>query len=290
MGKTAGTTRSTSTTQPLGFQLPYAQQVLSEAQRLYQQPGPLFYPCSTVAGFDPSEVTAFQHLQRAAPLAASFVQDQAYPALRFALNAPDVANNPYVQAMAEAAVRPVMQQLQEQVFPTLRQEFTAAGGRGGTREGMAAALATERAARAAADATTNLYGQAYAQGLQAQQGALGLIPSVQAALLQPGYTLADVGEAYRQMEQARINEAIARWQYEQNLPYVKLAEYANLVRSPFGGDAVSDVTATPADRLNQIFSLILGGASVIPGLIDLIRGIFGGNNLLGSNVAFGGTR
>ena len=176
--------------------------------------------------------------------------------------------------MVKASTEPIIQTLRESVLPDIRQASVSVGQRGGTREGLAEAQAVERAARAAQQTAANIYGNAYGQGLSATLSGLGMMPMMQESLFSPATWLGSVGEAQRGMEQARINEAIARHAHEQSLPWQTLSEYANLISGPMGGVSTTEVTGTPPDKVSQIF----GGASVLIGLLprifDILR-LFG---------------
>lgn len=270
MGQTGGTTRTISETRLPEYQLPSFTRLLEEANRLYSSGGPRFFPGSTVADFAPAERTAFEHVERIAPMMAGIVQDWALPALGTALLGPGIVNSPYVHSMAESATRPIMQNLLENVLPDLRQGAVAAGQRGGTREALAASQAVERTSRAAMDTASDIYGRAYLQGLQTMLGGIQALPTVMSQMYEPAEWLSGVGEAQRAMEQARINESIARWMHEQNLPWQTLSEYANLISVPMGGVSTSTVEATPSGQAMQIIGAILGGLATIPGFIDWI--------------------
>ena len=81
--------------------------------------------------------------------------------------------NPYIEQYAEAATRPFIQNLQENVIPGLAQQGVAGGTFGGSRGQLAQALATRRTAQAGTDALAGIYKDAYdrnLQGLLAQRG------------------------------------------------------------------------------------------------------------------------
>lgn len=270
MGKSAGTNRTVSTTSPPSFQQPYIDQLLHDSQNLYQQDGPQFYPGSTVAGLTNGQIQANNLLTDRAAQNTQFQDDWMMPAVKTALTAYDVGNNAALEGAANAAIRPIMQQLNEQVLPDLRSGAVASGTLGGTRQGIAEGQGLERAARAALDTTSSMYGNAYQQGLGLLSNTIGQMPAIQSMSYQPGQILAGIGDQQRQLDQARIDEDVARWTYNQQLPYVKLAEYGNQIARPFGGQSESDVTATGG--ASQTIGGILSG---LGSLIDLWRTIGG---------------
>src|SRR5690606_40579026 len=64
-----------------------------------------------------------------------------------------------------------------------------------------------------------------------------------------------VGAAREQMAQALINDQIARFNYAQQLPYNKLAQYMGLIQGNYGG---TEMTTQPYDR--RIGASMMSGA------------------------------
>src|SRR5690606_32049134 len=75
----SGTTTTVQQADPWSKQQPYLEQVFREAQRLYQQPGPYYYPGQTTASFSPeSELAMTAQAARAmsgSPLSAASGQE-----------------------------------------------------------------------------------------------------------------------------------------------------------------------------------------------------------------------
>lgn len=270
MSKGTGTTRSTSTSGLPGFQEPYVGSMLSEAKRLYDSPGPSFFPGSTVAGFQPAETLGANYLQETAARNAQQNDELLKPALGTALTAYQVDQNPVVQNMAQQATQPIIQQLREEVLPGIKSGAIGAGQIGGSRQGIAEAQGMERAAQQAMNTKAGILANAYSQGLSTLVSGLGMSPALQQNAYAPGMVLAGVGEKERGLEQARIDEQVARHQYEQNLPYQKLMEYANLIKSPFGGTQTSEVSAEGGGVGQAIGAGLTGGAL----LIDILKKLF----------------
>lgn len=270
MSKSAGSTQAVSSTSPPSFQQPYIDKLLSEASRLYGSPGPQYYPNSTVAPQTTDQLGGQGMLREAAGDVNAFTKTQAYPTAQRHLNASDVANNPYVKAYAEAATRPIMQQFTEEILPNIRTSAVGVGGYGGSRQGIGEALATERVARAMADATSGIYNQAYSQGLQTEQGALSQLPTLAGASMIPGQVLSSIGDVNQAQKQAEIEADKARWDWGQMLPYQKLAEYGSAISGSYGGQGTSEVKATGSTAGQTAAGAVAGGLT----LLDLLRSIF----------------
>ena len=74
--------------------------------------------------------------------------------------------NPYLQVQQDAISGQVNNNLQRNVLPGVNRRAMAAGGFGGSRQGIAQGLGIGESSRAIADATANLQGNAYAQDQQ----------------------------------------------------------------------------------------------------------------------------
>ena len=265
MGKSAGKNVTASTTAPPSFQQPYIDSLLSESKKLYNSDGPSFFPGSTVANFTDAENLGGNVLNEAAVNTSKLWNENVPQAVSQGLNATDVANNQNVIGMADAATRPIIQQLNEQVLPNIRSGAVASGTLGGSRQGIAEAQGMERAARSAMDTRADVFGSAYGQGLSTMSNTLSQIPALTDAAYKPGAVISSIGEKQRQLDQAKINEDIARWDYGQNQPYQKLTEYGNVVSKPFGGQATSEVTATGGESSQTIGAILAGLGSLLSG-------------------------
>lgn len=275
MGQGSGSTRAISTTGLPEWQDPYAKQVLSEGQRLYNTQTPGFFPGSTVAGLTPAEIGGSQYLQKTAGDIANMYGpgSEAANTLSFQMRAADVANNPYATAAAKAAINPIFDRLERQTLPNARMDAVQVGGLGGSRDQLYRAQLASDAARNAMDVTSGMYKDMYGQGLAAQQQALNTLPAFSEGMVAPGMILSGVGAQERAHQQAQIDEQIARHNFEQSVPYTKLMEYANLVNHPYGGTGASAVEAVPAEGQGTLNTIggILGGVGAGLSIWDLIR-------------------
>lgn len=206
----------------------------------------------------------------------------------------------------EAAQRPIFQNLTEQILPQVRSTADATGGFGGSRQGIAEGLATSRANQTASDiaakmaedeynanlqATGQRYGtninallqqgqqgltargqdltalgQQYGQNLAALYQTLGLTPSLQASWAAAPSTLASVGDAQQQQQQAQLAADVARWNYNQQAPYAQIQELLGLSGAMPGGSTVSTGN-TPTPNLG---TTALGGAATGAALGNLV--------------------
>lgn len=258
MSKSGGTTSTTSSTAPSAFQQPYIDTMLSQAQNLYNSTGPSYYPGETVAGFTQPEKTAQQLLSESVPLQQGQVASTALNNYTGLSQAADVKNNPYLAQAVQGATQPIWQQLTDYALPQIRRSYESAGQVGGSRQGIAEGLATGRTSQAALDTAAKMYSDAYNTGMATQTQALNLAPTVSALQGVPAETLSSVGAQERAMEQSKISEDVNRYTYNQNLPYNKLTEFANLVTKPLGGTGTSTVTAPTGSTAATDLGLVAG--------------------------------
>jgi hypothetical protein len=240
--------------------------MLSEAKKLYGAEGPSFFPGSMTAGFTAPELEAQQQLTSSVPGQQQQIANTAMGNFTSLSKAADVANNPYLQAAIPGAVRPIWEQLTEYAMPQIRRSYEASGGLGSSRQGIAEGLATGKTSQAALDTMSKMALDAYGQGLGAQQNALSMAPTVSNLMTAPAETLSAVGAQQREMEQAGINEAVNRYTYNQNLPYNKLTDYANIVSKQLGGTGTSTVTAPESSALTTTLG---GTAALLPILSEI---------------------
>jgi hypothetical protein len=245
------TTQKTDTS-PWGPQQPHLQNVFGEAERLYNDPNnPTFYPGQTFAG--PSQST----LQGLAGTEARALQGS--PVLGAAQNEATKtlsgdylnAGNPHFDQMAG--------RIRAQVTPAISANFGNAGGTGG--------LQTRAASMGLGDAIGSLAYQNYGDERNRMMGAMGQAPGLAAADYLDPQMLLGAGAQREQIAQQPISEAMARHNFETNLPQAKLADYLQMIQGSFGG--VSNTTGTqylpPQSPWGGILGGIMSGAGILGG-------------------------
>jgi hypothetical protein len=243
MSKGGGSTNTTTTQKadPWKEQQPYLKDIFSQAQQQYYSPGPYYYPGEQTAKFSSQELEAQQWMVDLAknPQALGML-NQGAGAQEFLLG--DVLradSNPYMAGYAEGAIRPAWESLLRQGLPGVDSGAVASGQYGGSRQGIAQGLAISDAMRQSLDTTSKMYSDMYGQNLEAMQRGLALMPQTYQSLQMPGQLLSAVGETRRGMEQQLIDDAMAKWNYEQNLAAAKLAQYVSAVQGNYGGQSNS---------------------------------------------------
>lgn len=258
MASGGGSGNTTTQTEPWGGQQPYLRDLLAQAQQWYQGGGPQYFPGSTVAPLTGDETAAQQAARQYATTFAPATTAAAGGALGFLTDPSrlDPRSNRYLAATGQAATRPLYENLNEAILPSIRGGAMEAGLMGSNRQGIAEGLAVGRTQAAAGDALANIYSNAYGQGLDAMTKGVALAPAVQEMGLTPSRTLAAVGAQNRSYEQALIDEAIQRWTYEQNLPLQELQAYQQLIQGGYGSTVTGQAEG---GSVNPLFGVAGGG-------------------------------
>ena len=243
-----GDNQSSVNADPWDVAVPYMESGFKEAANLYNNNTPQYYSGQTQAGFTPDQLTAQQGIRDFATQGAPSIMNPAMSAYQqgTSSNMLDVANNSYVNNMAQAAADRAMGALTPQLAD-IRGGAIMSGGYGGGRQGIAEGNALAGAADSANQAAAQIYGNAYGQGLGHQANTLGMTGGLMNAGMQPYSALGASGGQQQGREQALIQDAMAQQEFEQNLPYQQLQQYQSGITgfSPLVGGAGQKVSTTP---------------------------------------------
>ena len=233
---------------PWDVAVPYMEGGFKEAQNLYNNYDPQYYSGQTQAGFSPDQLTSQQGIRDFATQGAPSIMNPAMQAYQQGTNANmlDVANNPYVNNMAQAAADRAMGALTPQMA-NIRSGAIMSGGYGGGRQGIAEGNALAGATDSANQAAAQIYGNAYGQGLGHQANTLGQTGSLMSAGMQPYGALGMSGQQQQQREQALMQDAQSQHEFQQNLPYQQLQQFQSGITgfSPLVGNAGQKMTTSP---------------------------------------------
>jgi len=243
---------STVNADPWDVASPYMEAGFKEAKNLYNNYTPQYYTGQTQAGFTPDQQTAQQGIRDFATQGAPSIMNPAMSAYQQGVgsNMLDVANNPYVNNMAQSAADRAMGGVYDNLAD-IRGSAIASGGYGGGRQGIAEGNAIAGAADSANMAAAQIYSDAYGQGLGQQRATLGMTGGLMNAGFSPYSALGTSGGQQQAREQALINDAMSQQQFEQNLPYDKLAKFQAGITgfSPLVGNAGQTIGTTPGASL-----------------------------------------
>lgn len=256
--KGGGKSKSETNTvaQPPKWQIPYIQDVLTQAQDLYNQ-GPIqYYPDQAVAGINPTLQSGFNNLTGYGADYATQAANTGMGALGQLVSGADPLNNPFFYSTLNAITRPITTNYTDVVMPGLDAGALEAGQFGGARQGVAQGAASEAYLQSLGDTTSKFGTEAYQAGLDSLGRAILAAPAVQQMGLVPGNILTQVGAAERGIEQEKINALMDKWNYEQAAPYDSLSYYAGLVGNPLGSQTT---TVGPDTGISPLTGAIGGG-------------------------------
>ena len=248
--------------------LPYLQMGLQQAEKLFFQQQPSMYPGQTYVSPSEQTLTALQQQEQMAQAAQPMLQQaqQAYQqslgTLGQTTSGQFLQGSPYQQQMLAAATRPLTQAFSQQVIPGISSQFSAAGRYGSGAMERALGTASESFGRALGDVTAGIAYQDYAaernrqmEAAKVQAALAEAAPSFYSQQFLPSQTLAQVGQAREQIAAQPLQEAMQRYSFEQQLPYLQLQSYLSGVY----GNPLAQYQALQPQQTNQ-FAQAIGGA------------------------------
>jgi hypothetical protein len=219
---------------------------------------PQRYQGEQVAGFNPTQQTAQDMLTSGAVPAQSDLARSGQSVSDFYTggNIWDPSVNANLRGAIDAAVRPITENYQQTVMPEIRSSAGAGPNFGGSRQGTAEGIASNAYMRNVGDTASKITQNEYETNVNAQLKALGLLPQTIQAQTAPGATEGAVGDVQQAQDQARINEQVANWNFDQYAPFLQSQELMSL----FGALPQGGVTSTANTPQASPFMQALGGA------------------------------
>ena len=248
--------------------LPYLQMGLQQAEKLFFQQQPSMYPGQTYVSPSQQTLSALQQQEQLAAGAQPALQQaqQAYQqslgTLGQTTSGAFLQGSPYQQQMMAAATRPLTQQFEQQVLPGISSLYSRAGRYGSGSMERALGTATEGYGRALGDITAGIAYRDYEaernrqlEAAKVQAALAEAAPSFYSQQFLPSQTLAQVGAAREQIASHPLQEAMQRYSFQQQLPYLQLQSYLSGVY----GNPLAQYQALQPQQTNQ-FAQAVGGA------------------------------
>lgn len=280
MGKSSGgKQKTTTTTEPWSGVKPYLLSGYKDAQSLYNQGAPGYYPGQANA---PMSSYTKQSLDGTAQRAAygSPLVNAAQDQLQKTINGDYLNSNPYLQGAINAAVQPITNAFSSEVMPGIDSNFSAAGRYGSGLQGAAYNDANDTLARNIGNVSTNMAYQNYGDERQRQMQSMLFAPEMARQDYADLAMLGQAGQGYDQYNQNLINSDIEKWNYLQNADWNYLNDYIGLLNGATGS---SSTTKAPGQAGMSPLTGALGGAmagaslgSAIPGVGTLFGALGGG--------------
>ena len=238
---TSGGGSSTSTSTSTPYQQQYYEQLLGQANNLYEN-GPMnMYGGQTVANMTPAQLESMNltsnwitgGAQNMMNNMQGWYGDMMSGRVNTGPGSPygDMMNTYKNQAMDSA--NDMMQQV--------RSNQVMMGQPGGSSRGdLLNNQVINEANRQVTDAGAQMYGNAYNQAQQTRNNALSNYGSIMNMPLEMSKQLYNrVGVPQQQYNQAMMDDARQRYEFAQTAPWQHLAQYANMISGNFGGTNTS---------------------------------------------------
>lgn len=243
--------------------LPYLTTGLERAKEVFLTgPQPTFFQGQTYVSPSEQTLTALQQQEEMAragsPLLAQGQQayQQALTGVGQTAMGGFLQGSPYQQAAISAATRPIQQQFEQSTLPGLASLFSARGRYGSGAMERAVGQAQEATGRAIGDVATNIAYQDYARERGLQQQALGqqaalaaAAPSFYQQQFIPSQQLAQIGAQREAIAGLPLQEEMARFQFQQQLPQQQLSSYLSSVYGTPLGSYGTQSTQLPQNNL-----------------------------------------
>lgn len=232
---------------------PYVTYGLSEAQRLYEAPGPGYYPGQTYISPSASTQSALQAAQTRAMQGSPLIpaaQQQTLANIQGAY----LGGNPFFQGAFQPAARAAQQSFYD-ALGGISSRASAAGRYGSGSMQDLENRAMGQFSQALSDTAGQLAYQNYAAERGRQMAAMGAAPEMAAADYGDIQRLMTVGQAQESYQQAALQDQINRFNYQQNLPSAKLQQFLSAAYgAPMGG-----ITTSVVPQYSNQFANVLGG-------------------------------
>ena len=239
MGGGGGSQKSTTTTSIDPAIKPYVTYGLEEAKRLYETGSPQFFPGQTYVS--PSEQTqqALRMAQERA-MAGSPLTGAAQAETLATIQGRGV--NPFLAGALEQTNRLAGEDYLRNI-QKLQSGASSMGRYGSAAQGQQTGQAQDIFARALAEQGGQLAYQSAEAERARQMAAVGAAPQMAAQDYADIQRLLSVGGAREAQSAAELQDAMNRFNFQQNLPQAKLSQFANLFSSvPQGSTTVQQAT------------------------------------------------
>lgn len=247
MGSETKQAKSSSTSEPWAPAQPQIKYGLGEARKLYDSPGPSYFPGSTVAGFSPEQNQAFgMGTQRATQGNAGMGMAQGYN--NDVLQGKYLNSNPYQDD--------VYKNMESHILPSVNSTFSGAGRYGSnSHQNEQIGQLTQAFAPYASQNYQYGLGQMDAASNRAQMFAQNDWTDINA--------LAGIGQQKQDHAQSELGDAVNRFNYYQDLPANKLGQFMGFVGGDYGGTTTSMTPYQKPSIWSQAAGLGLAGAGLL---------------------------
>jgi hypothetical protein len=245
---------------------PHLKGAFGDAQNIYQQGAPGFFPGQTVAPMSGYSSQAFQNMatraQQGNPL-----MGQAGGEVSKILSGDylDPNNNPGFQGALSAAVRPITDAFRNEVMPGVDSMFSGAGRTASGMHGQAYSNAQQDLARGIGDVSSNMAFNNYGMERGNMMNALGMAPGFAANDYKDISMLGLAGQGLEGYDQRMIDAERERYDYNANKDMSWLQNYVGLLGGAPPAGQTSTMTTPAPNPWVTAAGLGLQGASMLGG-------------------------
>ena len=256
-GSSPSSIMSTQSNEPSDFIRPYLDQAMDYNQDLFESSSPNYFPNATYVGYSPETQTALD--------LATARAKQGNPLLGLAqTEASSILSGDYLDPTSNPYAQSVYNQMAGDVTSKVNSQFTEAGrfGSGANQEILARSLG---------ELGNKFYGDQYNQERANMVNATQIAPQLGEMDYNDIGKLQQIGQEKESLEMAKLQDAIARYDYDQTQPYQKLNQYLGSL-----GAAVPSNTLTTQPVFRNTGAGLLSGAMSGAEIAGMIPGIGGG--------------
>ena len=206
---------------------PYVEKGLSEAQKLYETYTPEYYKGATYVSPSAQTESALT-MAEAQARAGSPLINQALAQQQGAVSGSYLGANPYLAAALKPGQEAATQAYNQAIGGT-RSQAAGAGRYGSGAQTQLESLSQQNLANALANQAGQAAYQNYASERGMQEQAARFAPQMAQAAYQPINQLLQTGQAREDYSQKALQSEIDRFNFAQNLPYQRLAQFTSTV-------------------------------------------------------------
>jgi len=249
-------------------QQPFLQAGFGRAAELLGQGAPSYYPKETLAGFTPLEQQAMADVEgyTRGPRPAR-MQQAAEQALTGGLGGQvDYDAGPFGQLRGalEENVLGSLTRPGTGMLPRLRESLVKYQPGGSSIGNLLQQQAiSEAVTKGMTTPLAQAYERAYTGAQERVPQFMGQYPTIMGAPLESMAAMGGVGEEQRAMNQAQMDRAMAKYQYETTAPQQQLQQYLGNIAGQYGGTA--QTTPGAMDTMAQLATIFAMGKTVLPG-------------------------
>lgn len=239
----------------------YLTDVFGRAQGAYEaSANSTYYPGKTVASFTPGQTQGYQQIIDQG-LKGSPLMPAANKTALDTINGSylDPETNPWIKKTFDMGADAVTRAYQTGTAPQTDAAMAMAGRYGSgsyanLREGNQRALGSSLD-----NLATQTYGANYERERQNQLGMTNNVGNlIQASYLDPTAAV-NAGSAVQAQDQRNIDEQVARYNYNRDLPWLNLARYKSMIDGNYGQSGTQTTTGTQPQAQSNPLGMALGG-------------------------------